>query len=279
MNIFEGITKEKFIEEFNKKKNGFLSILHINLAFDYQDLKKKYSYGLELRSITNVNNYEEEIDVFNSFKPFVEYDEKPVLIIENYNKYLSYRGKLENKLVGYRSINRSIKVTSISAEKLANNKLWKDDFDYIIFDDVKNFDKFVKVDEKRKTYDNIVSELSKTVEKYAEKYKLVFIERLIEFADLGYEVGISLSFTEFDHLKNSKKFTKKHLKENSFTDEFKLRIYGTFADAICKFKNPVLIDDYLKLLDEYLLTINDVGELIGYDIMMIDFLNFKFKKR
>lgn len=267
MNIFEGITKEKFIEEFNKERNGSLSSLHIKLVFDYKDLKiekakfKKYTF-LKFLSISDVNNYEQEIEMFNSFKPFVEYEGKPVLIIDNYNKYLSYRDKSENKLHFF------------------NKEAYLSQLNCLIFEDIVDFDKFVKSEKRKKTYEDIVKELDKSVEDFSNKILSKLNDRFIEYVDNGYKLEFTLKFTEIEQLKKDRKIFKKYLTNNNFFDNFRLTLKKVFSyDTFYNHENkPIPIDNYIYLIEEYLSIIKEVGEYFDYEIMVHNFYEFTFKK-
>lgn len=279
MNIFEGITKEKFIEEFNKEGNGSLSLLHINLVFDYKGLKTrkgKYNDSIKLKSITNVKNYEEEIEVFNSFNPFVEYNRKTVLIIENYNKYLSYRKKIEN-----RKLPETILRPSGVGFYFTNFGFYDDVKDrYRVFQDVKSFNAIVKDEDNRKLQVKIVKELSISIKEHKDKMILYLKERFVEFADKGYDFDISIEFNKFNELKDDKKLKEEHLIQHNFYDEFVLNLNNRdFYEKIYDFEDPMPIDEYLELTNEYLNTIKDLGEYLGCNVSMIYLFTFHFKKK
>ncbi|KIA99442.1 hypothetical protein OA93_04555 [Flavobacterium sp. KMS] len=277
MNIFEGITKEKFIEEFNKDNNGSLSLLHINLAFDYKGLKKsiyKYSDEIKLRSITNIKNYEAEIEVFNSFKPFLKYEDKGVLIIDNYNKYLSHRSKIENELVARNHINYIADVFVLKLGKHTETK-----GEYFKFKNVETFNKFIKAENTRKSYNSIVKELNKSVEEYSDKILLFIKERLVEFEDEGYIHEFIIKFPVFENLEEKKKITKQHLIKNNFFDEFELTLKGrSLIKTFCK-SNTISVDDYLNLHDDFMNIMKYIGESLGYNITLDQHYHFIFKKK
>jgi len=282
MNIFDSITKEKFIEEFNKENNGSLSFLHIILAFDYIGLTKdkeidKRTYLQKLCSITDINDYEEEIMIFNSFKPFVEYMGKPVLVVSNYNKYLIKRNKLENKL-GYekKSYRDNVFDNYVIVENLhsSNIPFYLKRIDYhLVIKDMRPFNKFVKEE-------NIKKELDLLYKKNINRILSIIEHRFLELEDDGYKTEFTVDFKQFGELKRDGELKEKHLTENNVFDEFTLRLnFGPLSKVLEHSSITTTIDDYLKLCEEYLLTIKDVGEFLGCNVIMNGLGYFTFKKK
>lgn len=278
MNIFEGITKEKFIKEFNRRDNGSLSKLHINLQFDYEDLVKgkQYSNKISLKSITNVKNYEEEIVVFNSFAPFMEFENKPILVIENYNKYLLSRNNSENILDGSSWRTKHNRVSHVYISKLGECS--RDE--YLTFRNIIDFENFVKADNKIKVNDKVAKELYLSLEEKQNKILSLLEYGFLDFYDKGYSFSYNIIFKKFDSAFKSKRFTEKHLIKNIFFDEFTLQLYSSkLDDALCEFNSPIPFDDYCKLNDEYLHVIDYVRQSLDCDVLINNFFNFTFKKK
>jgi len=284
MNIFEGITKEKFIEEFNKEENGILSLMHINLAFNYKSLKKKkVNKGVTLLSIANITNYFEEIEVFNSFKPFIEDQGKPVLIVGNYNKYLSSRNKLENKLIYVEHGNR------IEVEKLyifrtsyyTNLFSTVSDGNYKAFNSVRAFNKEANDKNLLKLRDNQIIELSKLEKERKDKVLSHLHYCFASFMD-RYKIVFKVDFLRFESFKKNINLTKKELRVNFFFEEFIIYIsdkddilYPQLIDS----DESMIIDDYLKISTEILENIQDVAEYLDCNIKVFDLLKFSFVEK
>jgi hypothetical protein len=123
-----------------------------------------------------------------------------------------------------------------------------------------------------------VEELHIQIEELRTTIKNVLDERLIELTDEGYSSKFFVSFTEYDRLgKNG--ITPYYIKKINFFDEFTISL----SDR-CKLNNffgwaKNKIDEHIRVLTEFLLTIKDVGEYFGYDVIVYNHIYFTFKKK
>lgn len=285
MNIFEGITKEKFIEEFNKEGNGSLSLLHINLAFDYKTLKKKkINNGVALISITNITNYLEEIEIFNSFKPFMEFQGKPALLVGNYIKYLLNRNKLDNKLVYYEHKN----VVEVEKLYIFDSSYYTNSFNansytnYKAFNSISAFNKAVNDENLKKSRDSLVIELTNLEREQKDKILSHLNYCFLNFTDRGCKIGFDIEFPRIESLKRGITLTNKDLIGNNFFDKFIVSIYDEKDKLIRRLLDSeysIKIDDYLKISTEILENIQDVAEYLDCNIEVFDLLKFSFMKK
>jgi hypothetical protein len=262
-NIFENVSKERFIEEVNSKHNNSIYyLLGSILSFNYIREKGK-------RRIIDVNNYEEEIIFFNSFEIFKRFDNEKILIEENFENYLN--NKNIKQITYQRRLNREFyKKRNIGA------------FEVYVEETLQSR----KNDEILKTKNRRSNEISKIL---IEKFKNPLIEKLKK------QLDESFNFFDFDnHLETTFKITfrkfERLTKENLLTDydldgevfnNFTIEIYGKTGDFFCfeDFRNKGLsIDDFVKIQTEYFDIINTVAEYFGYKVQIVKLWIFIFKK-
>jgi hypothetical protein len=262
-NIFENVSKERFIEEVNSKHNNSIYyLLGSILSFNYIREKGK-------RRIIDVNNYEEEIIFFNSFEIFKKFENEIIMIEENFESYINNKNikqitfqiKLKRKF--YKKIN-------IGAFKVYVDEILKN----------RRKEEVLKIKRRRS---NEISDI------LIEKFKNPLIEKLKK------QLDESFNFFDFDnHLETTFEITfrkfERLTKENLLTDydldgevfnNFTLEIYGKTGDFFCfqDFRNKgLLIDDFVKIQIEYFDIINTVAEYFGYKVQIVKLWIFIFKK-
>ena len=269
MKIFENISKEKFIEEINKKYCGTLqpSFLYL-IEFNYLKYKTKssvsksndcsYDYykGRVQRKIVDITNYEEELELFNSFDCIREYGGEYITIVDNYNNYVAYKNS------------SSVRLTSSV---------------YKIMKDIETFDKYVSLQqanklklENKEKLKNISKEVSKILlvkkEELSNKILSVVEDSFKDFNDFDNygRLRYSLSFSKYDSYYKANKFTKKHIIKNNFFNEFTLKIYGYYYGVSKRLKG-VKLEDYIDRLNTFTDCVNVVADYFEHEVYMVSY--------
>jgi len=101
MNVFDGVTKEMFIKIYNKRNNTKLLEISEELKFDLVVIKRISVMNFkDKKIISDILNYESEIEVFNSFDVMREYNGEEIIICDNLNKYFKHR-KIKKEVTIY----------------------------------------------------------------------------------------------------------------------------------------------------------------------------------
>jgi len=133
---------------------------------------------------------------------------------------------------------------------------------------------------KRKLKVEIIEELKIEVEEFRTKILNVINDLFLELTDEGYDSSFIVEFDKLDshHLK---KLTIKQINTNNFIDEFSLEL--SYDNKLHKYLDRwssklIPIDDYTRILNEYLLNIKDIGEYFEYDVFIYSVRKFEFYK-
>lgn len=256
INLYQDVSKEKFIEELNNK-TGDLFIIGSVLAFNFTRVN---------RIITDITNFDEEITLFNSFCVFKKYNNKKYIIVENFTKYIDHR-----------------KIKQITYQR----KFLKS---FENFESYNGLLAFVNRMNDQARSNELGPILIKTQqEPLKETFTKALEERFIhfDFQNSGFETSFEFDFKMFDdHYKNSK-LKDLHLSEVNLFDEFILNITGNtrhflvYKSYYNDFNNDnklILLDDYIKLQTEFYNCLGVVADYLGYDLYILNVNRFKFKK-
>lgn len=256
INLFQDVSKERFIEELNNK-NGDLFIIGSILAFNFTNTN---------RIITDIINFNEEIALFNSFGIIKKYNNKKYIIVENFTKYIDHR---------------AIKQITYQRRFLKSFENFESDNNLLTFVNRMN-------DQARSN--ELGPILIKTQqEPLKEAFTKALEERFIhfDFQNSGFETSFEFDFKKFDDYYRNGKLKDKHLSEVNIFDEFILLItgktktfliYKRYHDDHDDDNKLILLDDYIKLQTEFYDCIGVVADYLGYDLYILNVNRFKFKK-
>ena len=253
-NIFENVSKRRFIDEVNSKNNNSIFyLLGSIIPFNY--IKKT---AFSCRIIIDITNYEEEIIIFNSFDIFKKFENEIIMIEENFESYIN---------------NKNIK--QITFQKKLKKEFYKkiniDSFKVYVYEILKN----------RRS--NEISDI--LIEKFKnpiiDKFKKL-LEESFNFFDFDnhLETTFEITFRKFERLTKENLLTDNDL-DGAVFNNFTLEIYGKTGDFFCfqDFINKgLLIDDFVKIQTEYFDIINTVAEYFGYKVQIVKLSIFIFKK-
>ena len=256
INLYQDISKEKFIEELNNK-TGDLFIIGSVLAFNFKRVN---------RIIMDITNFDEEITLFNSFGVFKKYNNKKYIIVENFTKYIDHR---------------AIKQITYQRRFLKSFENFKSDNN--LLESINRMKGHAKSNE-------LGPILIKTQqEPLKEAFTKALEERFIhfDFQNSGFETSFEFDFKKFDDYYRNGKLKDKHLSEVNIFDEFILLItgktktfliYKRYHDDHDNDNKLILLDDYIKLQTEFYDCLGVVADYLGYDLYILNVNRFKFKK-
>ena len=254
INLYQDISKEKFIEELNNK-TGDLFIIGSVLAFNFIRVN---------RIITDITNFDEEITLFNSFGVFKKYNNEKYIIVENFTKYIDHR-----------------KIKQITYQRKFLKFFENFESDNNLLESINRMKGHARSKE-------LAPILIKTQqEPLKETFTKALEERFIhfDFQNIGFETSFQFDFKKFDDYYRNGKLKDKHLTEVNILDEFILLITGkTKTFLIYKRYHDdndnklILLDDYIKLQTEFYNCLAVVADYLGYDLYILNVNRFKFKK-
>lgn len=316
MKIFENISKEKFIEEINKNRCGSLETCFLfYVDFNYIKYKTKklalqnnnefefdFYRGKVYKSIIDITNYEEELELFNSFERIRKYDGKYITIVDNYNNYLNHKNSNKNRFSPYFydvTITRSKPLRPKSGYEIKNryssdNFYFKllNSFDFNFIKDIETFDKYVSLQEANKLKQenkeklkNISKEAGKilSVKKAELSNKILSVveDSFRDFNDFDNNgrLRYSLSFSKYDSFNKANKFTEKHIIKNNFFNEFTLKINGYSYGTYSKKFNGIKVENYMDRLKLHTDCIQVVAEYFECEVYMANIIEFHFYKK
>lgn len=232
MNIFENTTKEMFIEIYNEANyRNKLYKIGSELDFNYVIAKKipvrNYSDKI---IISDILNYEEEIEVFISFDVIKEYNGKEIIICDNFNKYFQHRNKTKR-------INIYDYYNPLDLRKSINA-----------------FNTYVRKENKKQISNDIKEQI---LNEQINPFKVKFTEilqpkfNLINFT-CRINIKYKISFEDFDKLSNEYKLTNKILIENKSINKFNINIeYDLNTDKLKEFVSNLneLYDSVIETAD------------------------------
>lgn len=284
-NIFENVSKEQFIDEVNNTPVKFREYkVHnykkeelfnrVNLLKNYLDdsidsftditfFEAKVHYLFFYLSfevirdsirIIDIENYEEEVNVFNSFNPIVKVDDRIFILVNNLNEYLKFRGKNGISLYSYSS--RFVKCHRANLTAFLN---------------------MIKKEDKEKITAEVKIELDKVEQEFISKLD----ECLIDFKDFNGVIkfdthNCNIHFWKYyDYIRLSR-LTKKHLIENDLFDEFTIRFtqlerLESYFNRIDFKSHPLREYSYDKVktvYDNYMDCFESFADYIGYEMIV-----------
>ena len=275
MKVFENLTKEKFIEEINKKHCGSLKMYIVDrIEFKYLKYKTEssvsksnnsgyYSYTTRIqKKIVDITNYEEELYIFNSFDCIREYDGEYIIIANNYNNYLDNKNSNKSRLNSDTNVMKDIET-----------------FDkYVSLQETKKLEQEKKklLQEKKEKLKNISKEVGKVLsikkEELSNEIITVVRDAFRDFNDFYNKdkLTFNLSFPKYDSYSNSHKFTEKHIVKNIFFNEFTLKIYG-YYHGVSKRLKGVKVEDYIDRLNTFTDCVNVVADYFEHEVYMVSY--------
>lgn len=258
INLFQDVSKERFIEQLNNK-NGDLFIIGSILAFNFTKTN---------RIITDIINFNEEIALFNSFGIIKKYNNKKYIIVENFTKYIDHRA-----------------IKQITYQRRFLNSFNNFESDIFLLAFINRMNGHARSNE-------LGPILIKTQqEPLKETFTKALEERFIhfDFQNIGFETSFEFEFEKFDGYYKNGKLKDKHLSEVNVFDEFILKITGKTRSFLVYKRyydddndddyKLFLLDDYIKLQTEFYDCIGVVADYLGYDLYILNVNRFKFKKK
>jgi hypothetical protein len=256
MNVFEGVTKEMFIEMYNRRNNDKLFLIGSYLMFELSVKSDSFfgrkNYNDKIK-IKNIHNYESEIEVFNSFDVFREYNGEPILIWKNINKYFKHRKMLNN--ITYH--NNSYSITQCQNITLFNT--------YVKSDRIKK--KLIEANKEiaKKLIEEQINPFIKSIEDII-KSKLSFLDSQYN-TEHTYEVRVK----EFNRVNNELKLTEKHLTDNNFLNSFELNIHSTKNT----FNDETKLENYVLFKNKFYDAILETAAYLKYEVYGVNEYYFK----
>lgn len=287
-NIFKNVSKEQFIEDVNTKPlkyhydyksnnrhpaTSFDSLLNNYLDESIVNFTDITFYSIEVHylffyisfevikdrnRIIDIENYEEEIEVFNSFNPIMIFEGKIYITVKNLNEYLEFRGKEGIFLSSYTGHFGKCHRANFTA-----------------------FLNMIKKEEKGKISDKIAKELNKVKQDIDSKLDECFKD-FKDFNGIYDDVKFNILIPKYYTYCNERRLTHKHLIKNDFFDVF------IFTDNEIGYYERRFLnnnDEKLKdMIENYNNCLESFSEYIGYEMEIIDTPNIfsrrqiKFKK-
>lgn len=250
MNVFENITKEEFIERYNNAQlNDNLVRVSRELAFELEGKNLKSEY--KRSKITDILNYDTEIEVFNSFDIFKEYNGQAIIICDNLNNYYSYR-----------KINKEVDINNFYPG-------------YPLRKSINAFNAYVKKEGKIKlSYEFKVKLLNELIKPFINSFDEIFKSKL-SFLDFSYNVktNYTIKLIEFEILSKEHKLTSKHLLENNFLECFELSVISNNEYLIND--NKTKLEYYVTYQNEFYDCILETADYLNYEVYGVNSYIFK----
>jgi hypothetical protein len=268
MNVFEGVTKEMFIKMYNERNNFGVFIIGSDLLFEYVVIKSRRKY----KQISDIPNYESEIEVFNSFDVIRKYEGETIIICDNLKKYFNHR-KIKKEVTIYTCYYNLKCRKSINAFNAYVKKADKIKASYEIAKKLIEANK-----EKAK---KLIEESNEIAKKLIEEQINPFIKSIedilepkLSFLDFNYktEYTYKIIVEEFDKLNKEQKLTKKHLTKNNFINSFKLNTHITKNT----FNDETKLEYYVIFKNEFYDAILETAAYLKYDVYGVN--DYYFKK-
>ncbi len=133
---------------------------------------------------------------------------------------------------------------------------------------------------KRKLKVEIIEELKIEVEEFRTKILNVVNDLFLELTDEGYDSEFEVEFERYDykHINYLHNLSKVEIENLNVFDEFTLKFQGCKLYEFIGSHEYQPLDDYNRILNEYLLNMKGVGEYFEYDVFFSLFLTFRFQK-
>jgi hypothetical protein len=270
-NIFENVSKEQFIEEVNSKplrKKEYsdrparslyaepecITFFEIKVHYLINYLSFKVSRDVKNR-IIDIENYEEEIEVFNSFNPIVKVDDRIFILVDNINEYFTLRGK--DKMFLYSHSSKFTKCHRANFTAFLN---------------------MIKEEEKQK----ITAEVKIELDKFEQGFITILNECLMDFKDFNGVIKFErhncrMLFGTYNDYIRINRLTKEHLISNNLFDKFS--IHYTKLEHLISYLNRINfkehpLREYDKELikttyENYINCFKTFADYIGYDMEII----------